>query len=373
MKLALLAPAGPVGTHRGGFPFHYLGSRGHLCAILGGPNCRTPEEQRIAVSSADVVHVVGCGGLYEDMPSEWHERRGALVVDCDDLLDVWHGDPAAAYATENVATMKPFRPEHVAEVESWIRAADLVTTTTETLAHKLVERGAKVVRVCPNAIPPDAFMEMPKKSKVLAKIGLASDKVIAWTGSVAHIADLPPVLEAVARIGAIDAGVTVRTLGPCDWGIQCKAFASKFRGNYQAVVSSDAAGNRSYLVPFEAYFQTLTAMAPTVAVIPMRASPLNECKSDVTALTWAALGVPSIMSDFGPYAALKAAGMPGQYVSHDAEAFTLAIREMLYAPEKAKQMGAEAREWVREHASYPKASEAWEAAFAMAVELRGAK
>lgn len=380
MRIAYRASASAVGYFRAGAPCAYLGERGHDILHLHS-SVLTHDQQRDAVRSADVVHLSGPFGHYDAAPEEFKKRRGVLSVDLDDDIWCWNADPASKMSEANnlgtPATVgtRSVTPERAAELESWLAAADVVTTTTDYLADVLREHGARVVRVCPNAVAPGMQRRRPKRlqSEVLKKAGFTgSDRVVGWTGSVAHIADLPPVLEALARVGSVDPTVHVRSLGPVDFG-QSPGFARNFRGTYTPVVHwANPSSPPSYLVPFEHYYDALESMAPNVAVVAARSSPFNASKSPITLYSWAVQGVPCIVSDFGPYAVEKARGFPAVYVAphENADAWTLALRDLLYDPTKAARLGEEARRYVLDHHSYPSAADAWENAWAEAVRSK---
>jgi glycosyltransferase involved in cell wall biosynthesis len=377
MRIAFRASASAVGYFRAGAPCAYLAERGHDILHLHS-SVLSHDQQRDAVRTADVVHLSGPFGHYDDAPEEFKARRGVLSVDLDDDVWCWKDDPASKVVNEHIgkdaAGGRPVTPERAAELESWLKAADVVTTTTDHLAEVLRAHGAQNVRVCPNAIAPEMQRQRPKRStsEVLKKAGFAgSDRVVAWTGSVAHVADLPPVLEALARVGSVDPTVHVRSLGPVDFG-QSPGFARNFRGTYSPVIHrAKPTDPPSLFVPFEAYYETLEAMAPNVAVIAARPSPFNASKSAVTLYSWAVQGVPCIVSDFGPYTVEKERGFPGIYVDHaNPEAWTLALRDLLYDTTKAERIGAEAKEHVLKHHAYPSAADAWENAWAEAVRSK---
>ncbi len=383
-----MAQGGAVSWFRVTGPAEYVREGGgHEVAILHS-QLVARELQPNLVRSADVVHTTIPAGSYESAPPEWRERAGALSVDLDDDVWVWLDDPAATAARDakmsvGAAGSVELTRERLAEVESWLRAADVVTTTTEALAETIrsrVNEASQRVRVVPNAVPPEAQRRMPRRadriaaSGVLQKAGLRPrSKVVGWTGSIAHVPDLTPALAALARIRSVDGSLEVRSLGPVDF-MQSPGFATVFRGDtdYKPVLVRDPrTGRASPQAPFEVYYDTLEAMEPDVAVIPMRASPFNAGKSAVTLYSWGIQAVPVVCSRFGPYAEAEREGFPARYVDHeDREAWTRELRELLYDPKEAYLLGQKAKEWVLERHAFPRAAARWVEVWAEAVEAR---
>lgn len=405
MRIAIKPQAhgGAVSWFRGTGPGHYLSER-HSVPILNTTELRRQgltkdeahEQQARYVREADVIHAISPAGAFEETPPEWRERRGVLSVDLDDDVWVWLEDPARARAEQAGMTVAPLQKgkavsgESIRELESWLRAADLVTTTTDALAATIRERvpGAKV-QVIPNAIPPEAqklhdkartdyLTANPKKpSKVLAKLGRVPpphDRIVGWTGSIAHIDDLPPFLEALARLRSVDGALLVRSLGPVDFMLS-PGFRRQFTGTHDYAPVQYRNPKSLTLepqVPFELYYDTLEAMSPNVAAIPVRESPFNRGKSAVTLYSWAAQGVPCVVSETGPYAEAKKQGFPARYVPHeDKDAWATALRDLLYEPAAARALGAQAHAWVMQHHAFPRAAEAWETAWRGACAAKG--
>jgi glycosyltransferase involved in cell wall biosynthesis len=355
------------------------GTGRHQVAFLHS-QLMTQEAQKELVRTADVVHIVGPGGEFSAAGDEWRERRGILSVDLDDDVWMWERDPASKTAEEKgLAQKNVMSEERLRGLESWLRAADVITTTTPYLQGRIGEvlvgknpQLAGRIKVIPNCIPKEAKRRRAKRGNVVtwsARKGAVAPKVVGWTGSVAHVADLPPILEALARVRSVDATVMVRSLGPCDF-MQAPGFREVFQGttDYTPVVRQTPDGKRSMLVPFEEYYDFLEAMEPQVALIPMRSSPFNMAKSAVTLYSWAVQGVPCICSDVGPYREAKAEGFPAVYVPHeDIEAWVRELRELLYDPFAARKLGERALAWVEEHHSFPDGAKLWEEVWEGAV------
>jgi glycosyltransferase involved in cell wall biosynthesis len=399
MRIAWLPTfRGAVAWHRTVAPAHELGKRGHQSVVVD-PGRFKPDDQAELVRTADVVVISGPGGRWDDRPPALKESSGALVVEVDDDLWAFANDPAAEDLRKAslAAGGSPITPETLAAFEEWLREADLVTTTTEHLADVLRAKGTREVAVCPNALVPGMGRRQPhhadrpllvkgadrnepcrcgsgKKAKRCHEDPSAApgaSRRIGWTGSVAHRADLDPLLQAIRRVGSIDGQVEVASLGPVDFREQ-PAWQGYVRPTYARflteAIDKHGVKHRADTVPFELYYQALEGMAVDVAAIPLRASAFNLAKSSVTLLSWAIQEVPVVCSRTGPYAAAEAAGFPAVYVDHcDVDAWTRELRELLYDRAKARALARRAKAWVLEKHAYPAAADAWEVALLRAA------
>ncbi|MFJ1764030.1 hypothetical protein ACIOD2_27195 [Amycolatopsis sp. NPDC088138] len=92
----------------------------------------------------------------------------------------------------------------------------------------------------------------------------------------------------------------------------------------------------------------LRAVDFDLAVIPLRDSVFNACKSDLALVEMAALGIPSVMSGVGPYAEAHMAGAPSVLVLNGTSKrpdWQGALRDLVDDPEARTQLGKQAREW----------------------------
>lgn len=416
-KLKIVAFPGPatdaVNFFRMGGPAAFLRERGHKVMELHPESGLTDEQQAELVREADVVWGVQPAGWFDERHQALKETKAAIVVDCDDNLFAWHDDPASSEpwtkaAEDEVERQQGVRPstrERVEQFRTWLRGADLVVTTTERLAGVFRAEGAKSVTVCPNGLfhsfkrtrprPQDVVaVRGERAARVLAKAvkrfevpsGLppAPSKRVAWTGSIAHKADLPPALAALRRLLELDASVEVAGLGPVNFKEE-KVWEglSLPQGAYNRILFTVQATDgvrRVTTTPFCAqvngkiewlYYRALEAMAPDVAVIPMRPSPFNETKSAVTLHSWGIQGVPCVVSRTGPYADAERAGFPALYVDHeDVGAWTTALRRLLYDRPFARELGERAMRHVLERHCFPRAVEPWEDALESAIAAK---
>lgn len=164
-----------------------------------------------------------------------------------------------------------------------LRVADLVTTTTDALAERCAEINPNVV-VLPNMIP--AWMldhERPSGSDLVT---------VGWRGSLSHDRDFGELAKPLRRF-----------LQHPDNRDRAEFHA--MGAQYHERVKSNHSRLR-WTGWYESVSDFLRAVDFDLAVIPLRPSAFNDCKSDLAVVEMSALGVPVIASDTGPYASTDA-------------------------------------------------------------------
>jgi glycosyltransferase involved in cell wall biosynthesis len=408
----MIAPSA-VGYFRMGLSNAVLRAKGHKVVELQRPDPDISEEELAKVAAdhaelietADLVHLLQPADCpFEERADCYKRMRGSLVLECDDDLFAFMDDQIAKDPVhlENMAESEKHgvqsihRETTLKNFETWLRGVDLVTTTTEHLAQVFKAHGAREVAVCPNAVLHDfqrkrahpdelALVRSPAALDLLARSARKPahvQKTIGWTGSIAHKRDVAPALLALRKILSIDGNTRVVTLGPVNFrdAAEWKGFTPAkdqfFR--FRTVVGKQASDTVPFAMPTEngslvwTYYSALESFDATVAILPLLDTPFNRGKSDVTLLSWSIQGIPSVVSRNGPYALAEKAGLPAIYVDHhDVDAWTNAIRSLLYDRARARELGEKARAWVLEHRSFPKAVKPWEDAYQRAILLRG--
>ncbi len=400
MKFAVNAHLSGRGWHRALGIAVELSRLGHEVVILTKEGVPEAELAR-AAREADVLIILDAPVPYELAPPQILERRGALVVDVDE-------DPWALQADMDLlagaraARHKFADPAAVSRLESWVRAADLVTVPTVELYKTLEQRGARAVSLTTNCVPsegqrraprrgappapddaptPPSVLERamphrdrtrtgPKPSQRDLRRGNGTKRVIGWTGNALNVPDLPPALKAIRSGFGLDPSIEVRTLGPVNF-LQTREWATspKWSIRYSPFLAGTR-GAPSWTVPFPLYFDALEAMDPDVAILPLRDCAWNRAKSALTLYSWAVQGVACICSRTGPYALAEKEGFPAIFVEHgDVSAWKSALRAILYESSHVG-FGERAREWVLERHSLSGAVDAWKLAYERAVSRR---
>lgn len=157
---------------RGAIPAKYLRRRGHNVQIFAnGPQ---------SASAPDVMVFYRAHYPEATRLMEWCKKNSIRsVFDTDDALDLVPPENL------NYASVQ----SRLELYHSLLSAADVVTTTTETLAAHLRRLNPKVV-VVPNSIDPEEWTVQPRKDCVR----------VGWTGSPTHFADLAVALDAIREL-----------------------------------------------------------------------------------------------------------------------------------------------------------------------------
>lgn len=267
--------------------------------------------------TADVI--VGQRVCQPGPTSRWQQLardgRSALVYEVDDdLLDV---DPSNGPAWDFFG-----RPEIRANVIRNIEVADLVTVTTEPLAELIRHRNPNVA-VLPNCIPA-SLLDAPH---------CAGPKgvTIGWSGGVSHQLDLAEAHPAVRQFLRRYPDVGLHVMGAAG-------------PDFHRGLPAERVRTTGWIESVTAFHQ---AVDFDIALAPLRPSPFNRSKSAIRCLEAAALGIPVIASDFGPYAEFVEHGDTGLLVRQPHE-WGRHLRALL-DPWVRREMGAKARTLAARH------------------------
>ncbi len=251
-----------------------------------------------------------------DVMGEWRRRRmnHRLIYELDD--DVWtvHPTNAQAYRTYGVHSVQD-------AVEMNCAMSHLVTASTEPLAETIRKRtGAKDVRVLKNCIPESVLkMERPRREHV----------TVGWAGGGSHTLDVALIATSLRRAMDRTPGLRLHIVG------------TDFR---------DTLGHmHAYHTQWEPDFRKFyTRIDFDIGLAPIVASEFNESKSYLKALEYAALGIPVVASDFGPYREFVVDGVTGFLAKNGAQ-WTDRVRLLANDAELRESMGAKARELAAQH------------------------
>lgn len=256
------------------------------------------------------------------------EGRAKLVYEIDDdLLDI---------DSSNTQAWAFFgRPEIRANIIRNIEVADLVTASTVPLAE-VVSKYNSNVAVLPNCIPASLLDAPP----AVGRKGV----VLGWSGGASHTLDLAELGSSLTRFVRRYPDVSLHLMGDAQAAAQLTKGVkdrTKFTPWVESVPGFHAA------IDFD------------IALAPLRPSPFNRSKSHIRPLEAAALGIPVVASDFGPYADFVRHGEIGLLVSRPHE-WSQHLRELL-DPFVRREMGANARRLAAQHTIEGKI-ELWEKA-----------
>lgn len=292
-------------------PASQLAERGHESMV----NTIMPREW---MNTADVI--VGQRVSRSDASAIWqrlaNEGRAKLVYEIDDdLLDIDHWNTQAHSFFG--------QPEIRANAIRNMEVADLVTASTEPLAEVLSKYN-KNIAVLPNFIPA-GLLDAPKAE---GRKGV----VIGWSGGASHKLDLAEVQSEVQKFVRRHPETSLHVIG------DAAASAQLTKG----------INERTRFTPWiESVPGFHAAIDFDIALAPLRPSKFNRSKSHIRPLEAAALGIPVIASDFGPYTEFVRHGETGLLVKRPHE-WSRHLRQLL-DPSTRLEMGANARKLAEQH------------------------
>lgn len=248
-------------------PAQGLAQRGHDVFA----STEMPDEWR---DTADVI--VGQRVCLPGPTVRWQalarEGRAKLVLEIDD--DLFNIHPSSKKAAAFFAI-----PEIRDNLAANLRVADVVTVTTEHLAEEMAVYNPTVV-VLPNCVPAALLEHTPTRREDVVTIG--------WGGTETHQIDWSGPDERVARFIAHNPGTEMHVIG----GWLPPVLASRLPADRHRVTG---------------WYRSVDALHRGIdfhiGVIPLRDNTFNRSKSSVKFTELAALGIPTVASDVGPYAA----------------------------------------------------------------------
>jgi GT2 family glycosyltransferase/glycosyltransferase involved in cell wall biosynthesis len=233
-----------------------------------------------------------------------HTRRtgATLIYDVDDdLLAIPPEHPEAAELTSKAAV-----------VACLVREADIVRTSTATLAARIAQI-ARRVQIAPNALDERIWMPGPHGSR--DRYGAVR---ILCMGTMTHDADFAMLLPALTEIHR-------------QFGDQIRFDLIGF------VASTEIPGWIGRLVPtphaarsYAGFVHWLRSSGPwDIGLAPLADTAFNACKSAIKVLDYAALGLASLVSDVVAYRGSLADGPGGMLVPNTTEAWYEALSRLI--------------------------------------------
>jgi glycosyltransferase involved in cell wall biosynthesis len=271
---------------RGAIPAKYLRRRGHQVQVFS---------DQIASHEAPDVMVIYRAHYPEAVKLlAWCKRNSIRTVfDTDDALDLVPPENLNHAAVQSRLEL----------CTGLLSAADVVTTTTETLASHLRRSNPNVV-VVPNSVDPEEWQVQPRQA--VPRIG--------WTGSPTHFADLAVVLDAVRELQkkrdfmlvlqGICMEPTLDELYAVLRARQHKAFWETALGRAISVFMRKLSGIRYEFypnVPIEQHASTVCDLALDIGIAPLTENPFNRNKSSIKYYEYAMSGAVTVASRVEPY------------------------------------------------------------------------
>lgn len=246
-----------------------------------------------------------------------NEARPKLVFEVDD--DLWNIDPsnASAYSwfINGYDKKNGVRADVQGNLAANIAAADRVTVTTEALA-KLVRPYNSEVVIVPNYMPSWVLdWERPKRDRL----------TVGWMGSGTHSMDWDEAAGHVKKFMLRNPEFQFHLIGG--------SYGNRFQLNPGQLVETPW---------IDGVENVWKAMDFDIALAPLRPHVFNQSKSNLKALEAAALGIPIIASDCGPYPEFVEHGKTGFLVKRDHE-WGKYLRELANDEAMREEMGAAAK------------------------------
>jgi len=219
-----------------------------------------------------------------------------------------------------------------------IAKADLITTTTQRIANKLLEINPEVICV-PNCAESSDLPLVKQLSLAIHKVTLvvaSSDRIL--------VDFLAPALLKIQNNFPNDYEIFV--IGPP--GDYLESFGIKIK--------------RSDLVSHSDFKRLLSGLINPVGLIPLDDSEFSSCKSPIKFFDYTLAGMPVICSAVPPYADVVINGETGCLVTNDADNWVEAILKLAGSTELRNQINQNAIEYVKQSFSLNVAGDAWQSA-----------
>jgi hypothetical protein len=293
------------GEYRIKAPAQALRQRGHDVTVLPG----VPAD--LAAFDALVVQRIVLDGPVRAFLKHATAGQVRTVVEIDD--DLWHIDPSNRQAADF------YTEAMLANLTRCIRAADAVSVTTDALAERVSQWNCNV-HVVPNQVPAWLLDHEKPSGGDLVTVG--------WRGGTSHSRDFGEIAKPLRRF----------LQHPAQRGRV--EFHSMGMDHTPRVASGHATLRHTGWHEDVADF--LRAVDFDLSIVPLRPSVFNDAKSDLALVEMAALGIPTVTSNCGPYAAAK--GGPNVACSTPAD-WVEALTALTADAEHRAQLGKAAREW----------------------------
>lgn len=239
-----------------------------------------------------------------------------LVYELDD--DLWNLHPT------NPGYRVWEEPSIKAALTKNAEVATAVTVSTEHLAEvvgRLRPNGTDDVYVLPNYID-EALLahERPRRDKL----------TVGWSGSATHIIDFDRVVAPLTRYFRKYPGTDMHFMSDLNYGPMIKKRDARHSGWTSGV---------------DAFHRTIDF---DIGIAPLAGHEFNLSKSHIRALEYAALGIPIVASDVGPYRDFVQHGVTG-FLCRTDDDWWKALRLLTEDDAAREQMGRAARAQAAEH------------------------
>lgn len=291
------------GMYRVDLPMWGLKGAGHEAVSIVGFDS-APEDTDVVLGQ--ILSDPGRALLWEKL-KERPGRRPVLIAEIDDNLWDIHGS--------NVGAAGLASPEVTRRIEDSLRIADAVTVTTPHLGE-LVSRFNENVYVLPNCVDLNLLLH-PKEEP--------ERKTFGWTVSASHAMDVRDVTGTLSHYLRRHPEVDLHLVGQ----------------DFRELISAPNVRHSTWNAELNDYVKSIDFH---VGIAPLMYHAFNKSRSDIKALEYAALGIPVVAANYGPYPDTVVHGETGFLVKQPHE-WAKYLNELLFDDELRTLMGLNAKVW----------------------------
>lgn len=245
-----------------------------------------------------------------------HRARLVYEVD-DDMLQV---DPSG---------LPHLYDERAREsIRRCIRLSDLITVSTDVLAEQIRPINPNVA-VLPNHIHEDMLtLVRPKRDRL----------TVGWAGGYSHLPDMMTVLDPLRDVLDSHPDVDMHFAG-----FDYTHALAPFRGTDPSSVNAGLRRQCRWSTWEVDVWRHYTRIDFDIGIAPLAPIPFNDSKSNLKALEYAALGIPTIAADLPPYQGFVVDGVTGFLVRTEDE-WRARLRDLINDGAMREEMGKKARD-----------------------------
>lgn len=232
-------------------------------------------------------------------------------------------------------------PERRAIIITFLREADLITVSTESLALALRAHTDRPIAILPNGIDEDYWLKTSVREE-------GEDITIGWMASESHRADTPLIADAVREVLSSCERTKFHTIGWIGDDI-LHGLQKDYRDRVIIEEWVDIADLPRKMASFD------------IGLAPLLDINFNRCKSNIKFLQYSVLGAVTVASPIAPYAEIRHAY--DGFLCDKADEWTATLKLLVDNEQQRKSVGKNAREMVLSKYNMKTTAERYVAAF----------
>jgi colanic acid biosynthesis glycosyl transferase WcaI len=295
--------------------------------LLGLARARKPD---VIVIESPPLFVALPGILYGKL------RRVPIVLN---VADLW---PDAAVAVGAINDGR--RLKLMLALERWAyRKADLVSTVTDGVKAKLLEKGVPETKISllVNGVDVGMFCPEAGDRAILGELGLSDGPFFAYAGTMGLAHGIDPLMDAMSELSSDSDMPYLLMIG-----------GGSERDRLEARVHDEGLSNVVFhqAIP-PAQLARLLPLAQ-VGIVTLADIPLNQATRPAKLLPLMASGIPSLFAGSGEGVSVLLDDNAGVAVPNEASSIAAALRTLVADPALRKQMGIAGRSAAESHWSW---------------------